>query len=200
MRAPLWSPTMSRLPIMRICIHGYLILFGGLISGFLGSLSWQILTSRFMDLIMDIIMDMGTMVLSPIISAIPEQAGYPALSPQTDFAAVQYGLVHPLGPGVHQGENSGAMGLLKTLPGPAQVPLSTLSTANLSMQRVTADSKAAQVPARLLVEVMGAEVPGSREGVPAALEAEDSMAEAEGSTGVVDGVNRLLIFGGKSHV
>lgn len=73
------------------------------------------------------------------------------------------------------------------------MPLSTPLTDKLSMQRVTADSKAAQVPARLLVEVMEAEVPAAPDGVPAVVEAEDSMVVV-----VEEGVKRLLINGGKN--
>jgi hypothetical protein len=74
------------------------------------------------------------------------------------------------------------------------VRLSTLLTAGLSIQRVTADSKAAQVQARLLVAVKEAEVPvePQRVGVPAVVEAGDSMVE--------EGVNKLLINGGKNSV
>lgn len=59
------------------------------------------------------------------------------------------------------------------------------------MQRVTADSKAVQVPARLLGEGTEAEVPAAPDGVPAVVEAEDSMV-------AVEGVNRSLINGGKN--
>src|SRR5208283_3884468 len=102
MRVPLWSPTMLRLLIMHTCIHGNLIRFGGLISGFRGSLSWQILMSGSMV--------MGTMYLLPIIFTIPQQAGYPALTLQTDFVAGLYLPVQPRRLGLGQAENSGAMG------------------------------------------------------------------------------------------
>ena len=78
--------------------------------------------------------------------------------------------------------------------GLGQVPLSTLLTASLSVQRVTADSKAAQVPARLVV-VMQAEVPLALVGVPEVVAAEeDSMAV------VAEGGNRLLKNGGNNSV
>jgi hypothetical protein len=59
------------------------------------------------------IITMGTMDLSPIISTIPQQAGYPASTPQTDFAAgrrlFSIEVWHaPAGPG--QVKNYGAMG------------------------------------------------------------------------------------------
>jgi len=145
---------------------------------------------------------MATMGLSPIISTIRQQVGLPASTLQTDFAvglrlfSIETGGVPSA---LGQAGNSGAMELLEILPGPDRAPLSTLSTANLSMLRVTADSKAAQVQDRLVAEVMSSEVPvGPQEvGVPAAVAAEDFMA-AVGFMAAVEGVNISLINGGKN--
>ena len=84
--------------------------------------------------------------------------------------------------------------------------MSTPLTASLSMQQVTADSNAAQVPARLQVEVIEAEVQAWPEGAPAVAEEEVPVVlegvpvvEVEDSM-VVEGVNTSLINGGKNDV
>jgi len=116
------------------------------------------------------------------------------LTRQTDLAeGGEYFPRRPPGARLGQEENSGAMGWPKTLSGPARVPLSTQLTAKLSMQQVTAVSKAAQAPARLVVERMEAE---ASEAVAVALTA----AAVEGSMVAVEGVNRFRMNGGKSGV